>query len=82
MKTELLQHIEEHKASFEAWVGVNARLQKSDVITPLIEAYESENNTTEVSKGTCQDCIIDMLRWALKKLKESKEVKTETKPKK
>lgn len=73
MKPELLQHIQEHENEFNAWIGVNAKLQKSDIIVPLIEVYESENNTKEISNGNCKDCIIDMLRWAIKKLKESKE---------
>ena len=69
MNQELLQLIQDNKETYDAYIGVNARLNKdADNIKPLIEAYESENNTKEVSGSNCQDCIIDMLRWAVKQI--------------
>ena len=79
---ELLLFIEINQDSYRAWVGAEAQLQKgSDLIAPLIPFYEEMEKTNEVSIGHCQSCILDMIRWALRKLKESKEVEN-PKPKK
>lgn len=70
MQTEVLKHIENNQALFRFWISRNEKLQSSsDLLSPLIPDFVKENPGVNVNG--CPECIIDMLRWAIKQLKET-----------
>lgn len=74
MDKELLQYIEANQDIFRLQIKMNARLQSSsDILKPIIPAFLESNKG--VNLEGCPECILDMLRWSIKELKESKESK-------
>ena len=70
MKQETLDYISKNRPMFEFWIKRNERLQSSqDLLTPIIPEFTEANPSVNVNG--CPDCIIDMLRWAIKELKAS-----------
>lgn len=52
------------------YVNNNIRLQIGmDILKPIIKEYSLEY--PNALNGNCSDCIIDMLRWAIKESKET-----------
>jgi len=73
MDKKILNHIETNQELFRFWISRNERLQSSaDILKPIIPIFQELN--TGVNIEGCPDCLIDMLRWAIKELKESKDV--------
>ncbi len=61
------KHIETNLEQINAWIGVHANLQVSDITKPIFDAYERE---TEFKVEACNDCKIDALIWARLELKK------------
>ena len=66
---KLIKYIKSNEETFRFWVGRNEKLQHSaDIFKPLIEPFITE--FPNVNLNGCQECIIDMLRWALSLIKD------------
>lgn len=74
MQAEILKHIENNQDLFRFWIERNEKLQASnDIFTPIIPDFVKENPGVNVTG--CPECIIDMLRWSIKQLKETQKPK-------
>jgi len=68
MTKELIEHVNQNKETFRIWIETNQKLQiDSDYLKPLVPEFLKE--FPEVSIEGCPECIIDMLRWAIKEAK-------------
>lgn len=61
------KHIETNLEKINAWIGVHATLQESDITKPIFEMYERETTFKVLS---CNDCKIDALIWAKLELRK------------
>lgn len=78
---ELASHIEANQEKFRFWIKRNERLLlESDILAPIVKEFEADPENAGINLRGCQECIIDMLRWAIKQIKP--EVKKEEKQKK
>lgn len=72
MEDTLLNHIKEHKLLFETWVNDQAVINIGQgQIQPLIVPFQKRFPEVNLN-GSCNSCILDMLMWALDKIKEKK----------
>lgn len=72
MNKEVLKYIELNEDVIRLYVKTNQRLQSSsDFLAPIIPTFLEENKG--VNLEGCPECLLDMLRWSLKVLKESNE---------
>lgn len=75
MKEATAHFTANYEQTFKVWIDSNQKLQPShDLLQPLIKPFVEANPGVNIY--SCQDCIIDMLVWYRKEIKE------ETKPKK
>ena len=74
MKQSTLDLIKEQQDSYRVWIETNDVQLSSDFVSPLIPEFKEEFPT--VNLYGCKECVIDMLRWALSKLKQD-DTKTE-----
>ena len=80
MNNEFLTYVEKNEDIIRLYVKTNQRLQSSsDFLKPIIPTFLEENKGVNIEG--CPDCILDMLRWSLKILKESKAEPKEQKKK-
>lgn len=73
---EAIAHYQEHEPTFKVWIETHQKLPYShDLLQPLIKPFETHPDNVGVNVRSCQDCIIDMLVWYRKQIKEeTKEV--------
>lgn len=58
-----LQHVKDNEETIAFWIERNEKLQLSDdMLQPMIEPFLKEFPFHNLR--SCNDCIIDMLRWA------------------
>lgn len=77
LNPETLAHIEANQGTFRFWIKRNEKLQlESDILKPIVKEFEADPENIGINLRGCAECIIDMLRWAIKQLKESTEPET------
>lgn len=74
-----LQHVKDNEETIAFWIERHEKLQLSDdMLQPIIEPFLKEFPTHNLR--SCNDCIIDMLRWARIELRKAE--MGDTKPQK
>jgi len=70
MDKDVLSYIAKNEDTIRLYVRTNQKLQSSsDFLKPIIPSFLEENKGVNIDG--CPECILDMLRWSLKVLKES-----------
>lgn len=79
MTTELKQYVEENIKTFRALIGANEQLQPGmNLLKPILPEFIKENPSVNLT-GACKECLLDVLRWAIKESKEEAVVEKKTK---
>jgi hypothetical protein len=70
MTNEFKEHVLKNRDVFKMWIENKEQLQKGmDILKPIIPEYKKVNPINNL-ESNCQDCILDMLIWALIQVKE------------
>jgi hypothetical protein len=65
-----LKHVKENEETFKLWIEMNETVQPSnDLLAPIIPVFNKEFPTMNIN--SCQECVIDMLRWARIELRKA-----------
>jgi len=64
----MIEHIKQHQETYRLWIEIGEIVHPAhDLVSPLVEEFKAEFPT--VNLNGCNECVIDMLRWALSKIK-------------